>query len=132
GVGYLRRQAITAALTANALRPSKTFRGGVLSFLLGWTTVELAPHLLALTAADTGVQLTRRRKSALGLGLAAFSAAGLSREILLSRGSGSHLRDALGKLGELEGLAPVELRAPAGEWRRQLNPLPRADRRVTV
>lgn len=103
-----------------------------MSFLLGWTTVELAPHLLALTAADTGVQLTRRRKSALGLGLAAFSAAGLSREILLSRGSGSHLRDALGKLGELEGLAPVELRAPAGEWRRQLNPLPRADRRVTV
>jgi len=60
-VSFLRRRLVTAALTANALRPPATgLRGGLASFVLGWPTGELAPQLLALTAADTAVHLARR------------------------------------------------------------------------
>jgi len=44
----------------------------------GWLTSELAPHLLAATAADTASQLTRGRRSRAGLALAAASSAGLA------------------------------------------------------
>ena len=60
-MSYLRRQLVTAALTANALRPPPTsnLRVGLWSFVLGWPTGELAPQLLALTAADTAVHVAR-------------------------------------------------------------------------
>ncbi|MEO9222617.1 MAG: alpha/beta hydrolase, partial [Mycobacteriaceae bacterium] len=43
----------------------------------GWLTGELAPHLFAVTAADTLRELTRKRRDVRGLALAAASAAGL-------------------------------------------------------
>ncbi len=52
-VPFLRRQLVTAALTANAIRPVPGSRAGIPAFFAGWLTGELAPHLLALTAADT-------------------------------------------------------------------------------
>ena len=51
-MSFRRRQAITAALTANAIRPVPGFGVGVPAFFAGWLTGELAPHVLALTAAD--------------------------------------------------------------------------------
>jgi len=60
-VSFLRRRLVTAALTANAVRPPAwNLRGGLISFALGWPTGELAPQLLVLTAADTAVHLTGR------------------------------------------------------------------------
>lgn len=77
---YILRQAALAALAANAVRPARGRLGSVPSFAAGWLTSELAPHLLALTAADTALEVTRRRKRGkasgpLGL-LAAGAAAG--------------------------------------------------------
>lgn len=43
---YLRRQLVTAALTANALRPVSGNAAGVPAMFGGWLTSELAPHLL--------------------------------------------------------------------------------------
>src|SRR5690606_6048288 len=48
-VSFRRRRLVTAALTANALFPPRVFHTGVPSFVLGWLTSELAPHVLALT-----------------------------------------------------------------------------------
>src|SRR5690606_12410776 len=76
-VGYLRRQIITAALTAHALRPARGVRSGIASFAAGWLTSVLAPHVLALTAADTVTQVARGRSNRLGFALAAGSAIGL-------------------------------------------------------
>ncbi|RYE77747.1 MAG: alpha/beta hydrolase, partial [Myxococcales bacterium] len=77
---YRTRQLITAALAANAVRPSRGRIGSVPSFFAGWLTSELAPHLLAMTAADTAVEVTRRRRKGTGSGplglLAAGAAAG--------------------------------------------------------
>jgi acetyl esterase/lipase len=126
-VSYLRRQLVTAALTANALRPSSsTPRIGLASFVLGWPTGELAPHLLALTAADTLTHLGPRRRSRLGLLLAAGSAAGLAH---LVRESGrvrvlaeQSLVDSLGEeYVDRPGERPttVDLKTP---WRKLINP----------
>ena len=45
-MGYLRRQAIVAALTANALRPARGPRTGIPSFAAGWLFVRATPVLL--------------------------------------------------------------------------------------
>ena len=74
-MGFRRRQVITAALTANALRPLPGFEMGPLSFFSGWLTSDLAPHLLALTAADAGTHSPSRRRDPVGLLLAGTSAA---------------------------------------------------------
>ena len=50
---------VYAALTANAIRPLPGFRAGVPSFFAGWLTGELAPHSLALTAADAATHADR-------------------------------------------------------------------------
>ncbi|MFC6697508.1 alpha/beta hydrolase [Nocardioides daphniae] len=131
-MGYLVRQTLVAALTANALRPSRSFRGGALSFLAGFLTVELAPQILAANSVDTAVHLLRRRRSWPGLALAAFSTAGLAREIALSRSSPQGLNTAVGTLGELEGLEPIAARDAERTLARRVNPLPRRDPRVRV
>jgi acetyl esterase/lipase len=76
-MGYLRRQVVTALLTANAVRP---LRGnlGPLGFAVGWPTGELAPQILALTALDTLQALARGKAGKAGLALAAASGAGLA------------------------------------------------------
>jgi acetyl esterase/lipase len=76
-VGYTARQAVLAALTANAIRPVRNPWAVVPTFLAGWLTNELAPHLLAVQAADTAVAVARRKAGPLGLLLAAVSAIGL-------------------------------------------------------
>lgn len=78
--GFRTRQIATALLAANAVRPLRGRWGSVPSFAAGWLTSELAPHLLAMTATDTALEVTRRRRKGttsgrLGL-LAAGAAAG--------------------------------------------------------
>ena len=52
-MGYVRRQLLTAALTANAIRPFPGLHSRIPAFFAGWLTGELAPQVLGLTAADT-------------------------------------------------------------------------------
>lgn len=131
-VGHLARQAVLAALTANALRPSRSFRGGALSFLAAWATIEWAPQLLALSAVDTVTALARRRATPLGVALAGFSAVGLAREIALSRATPEGLNQALASLGEVEGLQPIPARDSTRTWRHNLHALPRFRHDVRV
>ncbi|WP_183099734.1 alpha/beta hydrolase [Nocardioides pelophilus] len=123
---YVVRQAVTAALTANAIRPLPGFRLGVPSFFAGWLTGELAPHVLALTAADTAGQLARGRRDPLGLALAGASVAGLGYLIVQSQRSAHLAEEALVEaLGvhyveQLdEAPTPADLATP---WRRVANP----------
>ncbi|MDQ4053195.1 MAG: alpha/beta hydrolase [Actinomycetota bacterium] len=84
-MGFLRRQVVTAALTANAIRPLPGFEVGIPAFFAGWLTGELAPHVLAVTAADAATHATDKRRDPVGLALAAGSMAGLSYLIAQSR-----------------------------------------------
>ncbi len=142
-VGFLRRQLITAALTANAVRPPRGFRRGVGAFLAGWLTGELAPQLAAWTAADAALQLTRhpdgrhpdaRRRA--GLVLAGGSLLGLAH---LVRGSTRSRHEVEAALVEGIGVDYVEqLDAPptpaelATPWRSLLTPFRLRDPRVRV
>jgi acetyl esterase/lipase len=124
--GYVARQALTAALTANAVRPVPGFRAGIPAFAAGWLTSELAPQVLAATTMDTAAQLLRGRRDPLGLALAGVSAAGLGYLIAQSRRAVQIAEDAL-----VEGLGvdyveqldqaptPADLATP---WRRVANP----------
>jgi acetyl esterase/lipase len=129
-MSFRRRQAITAALTANAIRPLPGFGIGVPSFFAGWLTGELAPHVLALTAADAAahglVRTSGRRRDPVALGLAAASAAGLGYLIWQSRAVREHVEDALVEelgLDYVEQLddapTPADLATP---WRSLVNP----------
>ncbi|MFS3130452.1 alpha/beta hydrolase fold domain-containing protein [Nocardioides sp. Bht2] len=125
-MGYLRRQLITAALTANALRPARGVRSGIPSFAAGWLTTELAPHLLSVTAADTAINTARGRGSRLGYLLAGASALGLSALIRESGRSRALVSSALDTdLGADYVTAldaaptPAELATP---WRSLVNP----------
>nr|WP_221634120.1 alpha/beta hydrolase [Nocardioides luti] len=138
----MRRQIVTAVLTANAVRPLPGFRPGLASFFPGWITSELAPHLLTLTAADAAVHARRAsggsdvRRSRAGLALAAASAAGLTFLIDQSRRVKDKAEDAL-----VEGIGvdyveqldaaptPAELRTP---WRSLVNPFRMRNKDVEV
>src|SRR5688500_10952153 len=77
-MSYLRRQLVTSALVANAIRPVPTVVASVPAMFGGWLVSELAPHFIAGTAVDTGLEITRRRQDprhAL-LGLANMAALG--------------------------------------------------------
>jgi acetyl esterase/lipase len=111
-MSYLRRQLVTTALTANALRPVGGRLATVPAFFSGWLASELAPQLLAVSVADTVAELTVRRSAGrrdpLALTLAALSTAGLGYLIVNANRAASHvettLRDGLGEdyLDELE------------------------------
>jgi acetyl esterase/lipase len=76
----------------------------------GWLTSELAPHLLALTVADTALHITAGRRNRHGLALAGCSAAGLTRMIVESERAKKHVDRALCEaLGEdyREALGPA-------------------------
>ncbi|WP_435118258.1 alpha/beta hydrolase [Amycolatopsis thermoflava] len=96
---FLTRRAVQLALTANALRPVPGVRASVPAFFAEWLTGELAPHLLALTAADTAAHLARHGarsvQDRIGLGLAAASAAGLGSLIVTSQRARGAVEDAL-------------------------------------
>ncbi len=137
-MGFVRRQAITAALTANAIRPLPGFRAGIPAFFAGWLTGELAPHVLGLTAADALAHSRGSRRDWRGLALAGLSSAGLAYLVAQSRTAVRDAEDAL-----VEGLGvdyveqldakptPAELATP---WRRIANPFAfgRAARRAGV
>lgn len=125
-MGFVRRQAIIAALTANAIRPLPGFRVGIPAFFAGWITGELAPHVLGLTVADAAANAVGPQRSGRGLALAAVSAVGLGYLIRQSRLAVTHAEDAL-----VEGLGvdyieeldakpdPADLATP---WGRVANP----------
>ena len=92
---FVRRQLLTAALTANALRPVPGSWPGIPAMFAGWLTSELAPHLLAATAADSLSQITRRSGSRRGLALAAASSAGLALLIRQSESAKADVDQAL-------------------------------------
>ena len=135
-MSFLRRQVITAALTANAIRPVKRFELGIPSFAAGWLTSELAPHLLALTAADAAVHSSGRRRDRAGLLLAGASAAGLAYLIKQSRdvqdAAEASLVEGLG-VDYLEQLdakpTPADLAVP---WRKLVYPFRMREPRVRV
>jgi acetyl esterase/lipase len=124
---FLTRRAIQLVSTANALRP---LPGGdiasIPSFFAAWLTGELAPHLLAITAADTAAHLARHglrsRSDQLAVGLAAGSAMGLGALIVESQRARGAVERALGEaLGPryVENLArrpdPADLATPWGQ-----------------
>ena len=91
-MGYARRQLVTAALAANALRPLPGRHAALPSFVAGWLTGELAPHLLALTALDTGHELARGRCRTRDLAVGALAAAGLAALVHRAYGVGGPFR----------------------------------------
>lgn len=96
---FLTRRAAQLVLTANALRPLGGERTSIAAFFAGWLTGELAPHLLALTAADTVAHWARHgmreRADRIGVGLAALSAAGLGALIVDSQRARGEVERAL-------------------------------------
>jgi acetyl esterase/lipase len=109
---YLRRQLITSALVANAVRPLPGPAFSVPAMFGGWLVSELAPHVIAGTAVDTALEVTRRGKDprhAL-VGLANTVALGyLMRQGGLSgRQFNGALRDALGETYRDDVLADAE------------------------
>ncbi len=76
-MGFLRRQVVTAALTANAIHPLPGFPTQVPTFFASWLTGELAPHVLAVTAADAAAHSTAARRDRTALALAGLNGAGL-------------------------------------------------------
>ena len=109
---YLRRQLVTSALVANAVRPVPGAAFSVPAMFGGWLVSELAPHFIAGTAVDTALEITRRGKDprhAL-IGLANVAALGyLMRQGGLSgRQFNVGLRDALGEGYRTEVLSDAD------------------------
>lgn len=96
---FLLRQVVTAGLAANALRPVPGMPLSVPTFLAGWLTAELAPQLLAVTAVDSAIHVTRRglhtKGGVAGLAVAGLSAAGLAAVIAAGRGARVEVESAL-------------------------------------
>jgi acetyl esterase/lipase len=135
-MSFLRRQVITAALTANAIRPLPGLRIGIPAFFAGWVTGELAPHVLALTAADAATHASGKRRDPLGLALAGASMAGLGFLIAQSRRVQTTAEDALVEalgadyLEQLETKpTPADLAVP---WRKLVYPFRMRNRGVQV
>jgi acetyl esterase/lipase len=133
---FLRRQLVTAVLTANAVRPVPGFRAGIPAFFAGWVTSELAPHLLAVTAADAAAHLPARRRSRAGLALAAASIGGLTFLVDQARRVRERAEEALVEgigVGYVEQLdtrpTPADLAVP---WRTLVYPFRMRDTAVRV
>lgn len=94
-MAFLRRQLVTAALTANAFRPLPGMRAGIPSFFAGWIAGEMAPQLLALTVADAAAHVGPKRRNKAGLALAAVSAAGLAHLVRSAEQVKHGVEDAL-------------------------------------
>ena len=133
---FLLRQALLAALTANAVRPPRNGRAGIAAFAPGWIFGELAPQALALTTLDAATHLGPKRRSKLGLALAGANAIGLTHLIRQQRQAKDVLEDALvadlgiDYLEQLDSVpSPADLATP---WRRLATPLVFGDDRVRV
>lgn len=92
---FLTRELVQLGFAANALHPVKNAPASVPAFFSGWLTAELAPHLLALTAADTAQHVGRHgvhsRRDALGVVAAAANMAAYAALI----GGGKHAADQI-------------------------------------
>jgi acetyl esterase/lipase len=135
-MGFLRRQVVTAALTANAIRPLPGFRVGIPAFFAGWLTGELAPQVLALTVADAATHTSRQRRDPLALALAGVSATGLAFLVKqardVQREAESALTDALGVdyVEQLDAApTPADLAVP---WRKLVYPFRMRSREIRV
>lgn len=135
-MAHLRRQLITAALAANAVRPVRSMRAGIPSFAAGWLTTELAPQLLALTAADTLVSTVRGRTSRWGRLLALGNAAALTALVTQGSRSGDAVAAVLDSdLGAdwTERADPRPTKADlATPWRSVATPFRLRDRAIKV
>ena len=135
-MAFLRRQVVTAALTANAVRPLPGYRAGLATFFPSWLVGELAPHVLAVTVADAAAHAHGPRRDVRGLVLAAASTLGLVFLVDQSRrvrqDAEDSLVEALGADFE-EGLetrpTPADLAVP---WRRLVYPFRMREPRVHV
>jgi len=134
---FLTRRLAQLALTANAVKPVPGGPASFPAFFAGWLTSELAPHLIALTAADTIAHVARHgtssRKDKVAVAAAALSVVGLASAITAGEHAQDEVEDAL-----LEGLGadyhdllevphgPAELATP---WRELVWPfhMKRAD-----
>ena len=98
-ISYAARQAVLAGLAANAIRPLGGYFGSVPAFAFGWLTSELAPQLLAVSAADTAVELAWRRPhgrgSTAGLALGLASAGALGYLVHAARKTPAQMEAAL-------------------------------------
>lgn len=129
------RHAAQLALTANALRPLRGSWISLPAFASGWLTAELAPQLLALTAADAAAHIARRGKTdRAGMALAGLSAAGLAALATSAQRARHEVEAALTEtLGEdyLETLPepplPADLATP---WRQLVMPFRMRDPEV--
>jgi hypothetical protein len=96
---FLIRQLVQLGFTANALRPVPGGPASVPAFFSGWLTAELAPHLLALSALDSGVHTVRHgihtRRDVTGLLAAAGNIAGYTTLIAGGRRASHEIEDAL-------------------------------------
>ncbi|GLY69819.1 alpha/beta hydrolase [Amycolatopsis taiwanensis] len=136
---FLTRRAVELALTANALRPlpGSDFVS-IPAFFAAWLTGELAPHLLALSAADTAAHLARygarTKPDRVSLGLAALSAAGLGALIVDSqraRGAVERaLAEALGARYAEDLARPPDPRDLATPWGQLVWPFRMRDKDV--
>ena len=135
-MGMLRRQIVTAALVANAVRPLSGFRAGLWSFPAGWLVGELAPHVLGLTATDAVTHLRGPRRSPAGLALAAANLAGLGFVVAQSFRAQQIVEGALSEaLGDdyQDRLDARPTRAElATPWRSLVNPFRQRDARVHI
>jgi acetyl esterase/lipase len=127
---FLTRQLTQLGLTLNAIRPVPGGPVSVPAFFAGWLTAELAPHLLAATAADTAAHLGRHgvrdRRDALALAVAVADAAGLAAlTVAGTRAKGQvekALADALGSDYALHLGHPTDPADMATPWRQLLLP----------
>jgi acetyl esterase/lipase len=139
-VSFLSRQAVLAALTANALRPPRGRRSGLAAFGAGMVFGETAPQMLALTALDAATHLTRGRRQGFaakaGLALAGASALGLAHMIRQSQQAKEVVEEALVEglgvdyVGQLDQVpSPADLATP---WRKIARPFAFSDEAVRV
>jgi acetyl esterase/lipase len=126
-VSFTRRQAVLAALVANAIKPVRGRATVVPVFFTSWLTSELAPHILVAQALDTLRALRRREATLTGLVLAALSALGLGWMLRRSHDVAAQF-DAMLR-DELEIPADLEPRTSLSTYAR---PFKYADRGVRV
>lgn len=127
---FAARQALNLLLVANATRPLPAGPATVPAFFAGWLTSELAPHLLAVTAADAVTHAARRgtRTPAdrLALLAAGASAAGYVSLAVAGNRAGREVERALVEALGTEYAAELS-RVPeaadlATPWRDLINP----------
>ncbi|WP_310963701.1 alpha/beta hydrolase [Nocardioides terrisoli] len=119
------RQAVLAALAANAVKPLNTAATAVPAFAAGWLTSELAPQLLVAATVDTLVSSRRHRASRTGVAFAAATAAGLAWVITRAQGTGAIVETSLREGAGVDYLDLLDTRPTAEDLKTPLRTLAR-------